>query len=152
MNTFTGLRFRRSILTLSSATLSSGGKRLPFLCMIGLYYVGYVSQASWQIASSLKINPRSYLFQFPILYLLALLTGKVLRRSNFEVGGSKPTRNIIVFELFLFDKDSCYCIVLRISSKKILSLELKRFRKIVQLKEEAKFGFGHLSGTSHCDI
>lgn len=113
MSTLAGLRFPRSILTLSSAALSSGGKRLPFLCMIGLYYVGCVSQASWQIASSLKINPRSYLFQFPILYLLVLLTGKVLRRSSFGVGGSKPARKIIIFKLLLFDKDSCYRIVLR---------------------------------------
>ena len=152
MSTFIGLRFRRSILTLSSAALSSGGKPLPFLCMIGLYYVGCVSQASWQIASSPKINPRSYLFQFPILYLLTLLTGKLLRRSNFEVGGSKPARNIIFLNCFFY-KDSCYYIVRRTSSKKNLSLELKRFRKVyVQLKEEAKFGFQHLSGTSHCDI
>ena len=104
MGTFTGLRFSRSILTLSSAAISSGGKRLPFLCMIGLYYVGCVSQASWQIASSLKINPRSYLFQFPILYLLVLLTGKILRRSNFGVGGSKPARNIIFLKWFCLIK------------------------------------------------
>ena len=36
MLAFIGLHFRRSVLTLSSAALSSGGKRLPFLCMIGL--------------------------------------------------------------------------------------------------------------------
>jgi hypothetical protein len=100
MSTFIGMRFRRSVLTLSSAALSSGGKLLHFFCMIGLYYVVCVSQASWQIASSLKINPRSYLFQFPILYLPILLTGKVLRRSNFGVGGSKPARNLIVFKYF----------------------------------------------------
>ena len=120
MSTLTRLRFRRSILTLSSSALSSVGKSLPFLCMIGLYYVGCVFQASWQIASSLKINPRSYLFQFPILCLLVLLTGKVLKRSNFGVGGSKPARNIIVFRLFfLFDKDNRYRTVLRISTKKL---------------------------------
>ena len=53
-----------------------------------------------------------HLKKIPVLYLLILLTGKVLRHSNFAVGGSKPARNIIVFKLFLFDKDSCYCIVL----------------------------------------